>query len=255
MSSQSTPISSQPIPPTPRGINPRAARRSWAEAPVRIWTILSIIVLLATIYFNATRAIDAISKRRLILHGATVIARVDSANGVKDIGRKYDRRDANRCDLTFTGPDGITRTIQQVLAPQTGSLTIGGTIELRVNPDNPADFTDQLEPAPWYSLFSVDVILVPLLILSLLMTLWRRRQVLSVWRRGEPMTAIVVDSKQSSIAPRSRVVRFALLDGDDRRVFHVLYPTRAGEPAKGDELPLIAPPNKPSRAIVAALYK
>jgi hypothetical protein len=53
----------------------------------------------------------------------------------------------------------------------------------------------------------------------------------------------------------SRVVRFALADGNDRRVFHVLYPASSGKLVKGDKLLLVAPANRPSRAIVAALYK
>jgi uncharacterized protein DUF3592 len=221
---------------------------------VRVWMILSIIVLLATIYFTAKQINSAMATRRLILHGAPVIAQVDSANGVKDIGRRYDRRDRNVCDLTYTGPDGVKRTVQGQLSPQVGMLTIGQTIELRVDPNDPTIWTDALEPPPWRTELSAVIVLVPLLAFSFLMMFWRRAQALSVWRKGEPATGIVVDSKQSAVAPRSRVVRFALADGNDRRVFQVLYPTSAGEPAKGDELLLLAPPKKPARAIVAALY-
>jgi hypothetical protein len=242
------------LPPAPRPINPRAARRSWAEAPVRIWAILSIIVLVVTIYFTVSQVSAALATRRLIFHGTAVMAHVDAANGVKDRGRRYDRRDRIGADLTFTAPDGTRQTVQGELSPQSGFLTVGGTIDLRVDPNDPTVWTDRITPPPWHTELSAVIILVPLLLLSVLMMLWRRVQVLAVWRRGEPMSGIVVDSKQSAIAPRSRVVRFALMDGNDRRVFHVLYPTRAGEPGKGDELLLIAPPLKPSRAIVADLY-
>src|SRR5438034_10934373 len=242
------------LPPAPRAVSSRARRRSWAEMSVRVWMILSIIVLLATIYFTARQITGAMATRRLILHGAPVIAHIDAANGVKDIGRQYDRRDRNTADLTFTGPDGVKRTVQGDLSPPNGMFAIGDNIDLRVDPNNPTIWTDRLEPPPWRTELSAVIVVVPLLALSLLMMSWRRAQVLNVWRKGEPATGIVVDSKQSAGAPRSRVVRFALADGNDRRVFQVLYPTSAGEPAKGDELLLLAPPNKPARAIVAALY-
>src|SRR5438045_3864585 len=124
------------LPPAPRGINPRAARRSWAEAPVRIWAILSVIVLLVTVYFTVSQVRTALSTRRLIVHGKLVKARVDSANGVKDIGRRYDRRDRIGADLTFTRPDGASQTVQGELSPQPGFLEIGKTIDLRVHPDD-----------------------------------------------------------------------------------------------------------------------
>jgi hypothetical protein len=247
-------VSPEQLPPAPRPINPRASRRSWSEAPVRIWAILSVIVLLAAVYFTTTRVSAALTTRRLVTRGSKVIAVVDSANGVKDLGRKYDRRDRNTCDLTYTGPDGVKRTVQQELSPQPGILEIGKTIELRVDPEHPTVFTDQLEPPPWRSELSALIVPLPLLAFSVLMMWWRRSRVLAVWRHGEPVNAIVVDSKQSATAPLSRVVRFALADGEDRRVFHLLYPTRAGELSKGDPLLLLAPKANPARAIAASLY-
>jgi hypothetical protein len=241
-------------PPAPRAVNSRASRRSWAEAPVRTWAILSLIVLLATIYFAVMQISAALKTRNLITHGAKVMATVDSCNGVKDKGRRYNRLDRCGCDLTFVGPDGVKRTVQGELAPQPGILVVSEQIELRVDPNDPSKWTDLLTPPPWHTELAAVIVPVPLLIFALAMMLLRRAQVLNVWRHGEPFEAVVVDSKKSAIAPRSRIVRFALPDGDDRRVFQVLYPAALGELTQGDELLLIAPPNKLSRAIVAELY-
>src|SRR5947207_15315814 len=130
------------LPPAPRALSARARRRSWAEMSVRVWMILSIIVFLAAIYFTAKQITGAMTTRRLILHGAPVIAHIDAANGVKDIGRQYDRRDRNTAHLTFTGPDRVKRTVQGDLSPQNGMFAIGYTIELRVDPNDPMIWTD-----------------------------------------------------------------------------------------------------------------
>jgi len=242
------------LPPAPRTVTARASRRSWHEARVRTWAILSLIVLLATIYFAATQITAALRTRNLITNGAKVMATVDSCNGVKDKGRKYNRLDRCGCDLIFVGPDGVKRTVQGELAPQPGTLIIGEQIELRVDRADATRWTDLLTPPPWHTELAAVIVPVPLLVFAVAMMLWRRAQVLNVWRRGEPVPAVVVDSKKSAIAPRSRIVRFVLPDGNDRRVFQVLYPAALGQLQRGDELVLIAPPNKLTRAIVAELY-
>ena len=58
------------------------------------------------------------------------------------------------------------------------------------------------------------------------------------------MYAAVIDAKQSSIAPMLRVVRFSLIEGEDRRVFSTFIPNSAGELQKGDEVVLLVLPGK-----------
>ena len=96
--------------------------------------------------------------------------------------------------------------------------------------------------------------LLPLLALAIVVMLLRRRRILKIWRSGEAAAAVVVDTKQSSIAPRSRVMRFALRDGDDRRVFQTLAPRSMGELNPGDEVMILHEPGNPGRAVVAELY-
>jgi len=79
--------------------------------------------------------------------------------------------------------------------------------------------------------------------------------VLSIWRNGAAAIGSVVDVRQSSMAPHSRVVRFTLNDAPDRRILSTLYPIAAGELNEGDELLLLMSPTNRRRAIVAELYK
>ena len=97
-------------------------------------------------------------------------------------------------------------------------------------------------------------VLGALFMLMLMLTVWRRRGVLRVWRDQPLAPAVVVESRHTAIAPASRLVRFTFSDGDDRRVHSTLMPARAGVPAHGEMIWLICPPDKPSRAIVAELY-
>jgi protocatechuate 3,4-dioxygenase beta subunit len=59
---------------------------------------------------------------------------------------------------------------------------------------------------------------------------------------------------RAALAPRSRVCRYTITDGDDRRVFTTLYPTRYGIPERGNVLDMLILPDQPERGIVADFY-
>jgi hypothetical protein len=66
--------------------------------------------------------------------------------------------------------------------------------------------------------------------------------------------AYVVSCKHSSMAPRSRICRYTLIDSPDKRVFRLLYPTHHGVPREGDVLEVVVLSEQPGRAIAADLY-
>jgi hypothetical protein len=96
--------------------------------------------------------------------------------------------------------------------------------------------------------------LLPVPVVLLGIALLRRREVLNIWQSAPAMEAIVMDSRHSSIAPKSRVLRYSLREGD-RRVCATLYPLAAGVPAEGETIVIVAPPEAPQRGIVAKLYQ
>ena len=242
------------LPPPPRAITARARRRSWNEAPVRVWIILATLVFIALILFTATQIVSGIQDRRLILHGTVVPATVRVINGIEIQKRGFDRREVLSVTLDYSGPDGKSYSVQGQLAPAEGILHTGDTIPLHVDPNDASNWTDRTDPGSWWHDLTVIWFLLPLLLIALAIAWWRRQQVLATWRRGTPISAAVVESKHSAIAPRSRVVRFTLTEGNDRRVFSTLVPSTRAPLQNGDELVLLAPPGKPSRAIVAELY-
>ena len=128
-------------------------------------------------------------------------------------------------------------------------------LKIRVDPNDPTHWTEVTEPRSWVQELTVVGLLLPLAVLLVIVTFWKRRGVIKTWRNGALKAARVVEVRHTGMAPMSRVIRFTLLDGDDRRVFAALMPTHAGIPLPGQSVWLIVPPNRPSRSIVAQLYQ
>ncbi|MCS7034866.1 MAG: hypothetical protein NZ561_12865 [Phycisphaerae bacterium] len=95
--------------------------------------------------------------------------------------------------------------------------------------------------------------LAPLLGLILAMILLSRRRVLSIWRDGVATEGLVIDARQSSIAPRSKMIRYVHADGEDQTVRAVLCPAGLA-PAGGQPIRIVHAPGNPDRAIAADLY-
>jgi hypothetical protein len=233
------------IPAPPRPITRNARRRSWIEGPVRVWLILAILVAVVTIFFATQQTIAALQLRRLIDHGALVHARVSDMSRGAWFQLEYEL-------------NGVKVTSDQtpMMLKRQEQLQRGQIVRIHVDPEHPRTWTDRErnELEPIHRELVAAVILVPLLALTILMVLIKRRQVLRVWRDAPLVQAIVVETKQSSMSPMSRVVRFTVGSGASSRIWSTLIPVKAGVPAKDEAIDLICPPGNPDRAIVAQLY-
>jgi hypothetical protein len=244
----------------PRALTLRARRRSWNELPVRIWVILTVAVALITVYFTITKYLSGRYERWLITQGTPVQAELFRVQGTRDSSQAFNLTDRLQVYLNYEVPGhGKFTEVPGWLAQlpdqtPTPRVRPGEMRAIRIDPDDPKSWTDRTEPRPWLAEFTIVLLLLPLLAVLGLIAAWRRTQVLNIWRNGEVAAGVVVDLKQSSIAPFSRIVRFALADADDRRVFSTLHPAK-GIPARGDVMWVIYPPNKPGRAVVASLYE
>ena len=69
-----------------------------------------------------------------------------------------------------------------------------------------------------------------------------KKRVLRLWRHGRALEAVVMESRQTALAPRSRFVRCAPVEQGDKRVFGVYVPDRAGRASEGDAVWLLADP-------------
>lgn len=251
----------------PRELRPRGKARSFSELPVRIWVILSVAIALITIYFVISRFLQGRELRRLLSEGKLVHASIIEINGTKDRTIVFKRSDPLRVWVGFELPNERNVVAEGPLAQLAESLPlrVGDPIDIRVDPshlepwDKPGmkrlyKWTDRTAPPPWYVEYAVVLLLLPLFAMVGAIALWRRIGVVKVWRNGEVSAGVVVDLKQTAVAPFSRIVRFTLADGSDRRVFSTLHPAKDA-PRPGDVIWLIFPAGKPSRAIVASLYQ
>lgn len=242
-------------PAPPRAVTPRGSGRSWHERRVRLWLLLSVIVTLTTVYFAIRDINIALRERRLILEGTKVAALIESIDGFDRKSRDFTRDEPRRLRLSYPGGDGKTYTTEQQLpGRQVGSIRVGDSVELRMDPNDPSIVTLQTQPKPWPASLAVVCLLAPTSILLLMWTFIQRKRVLAVWRDGEATEAIAIDQHRSGIAPRSALLRFTLDAEDDRRVFSTLYPHSAPPLETGDAFWIVMPKNKPDKAIVASLY-
>ena len=207
--------------------------------------MLAILVGVVTVFFAVQQTMAALELRRLIDHGTPVDARVSDMSRGAWFQLEYEI-------------DGAKFTSDQtpMMLKREEQLQRGQTVPIRVDPDHPRTWTDRnrSELEPIHRELVASVILVPLLALTVLMVLVKRRQVLRVWRGAPVMQAIVVETKQSSMSPLSRVVRFTIAEGASSRIWSTLIPVKAGIPAKDEVIDVICPPANPDHAIVAKLY-
>jgi hypothetical protein len=229
-------------------------RRSWSESAVRRWLILTLIVALVAAYFVTQQIVAGMIERRLITHGREVEARIEEV-GLRRTTAALREGEQLTVTLSYPAANGEPRlTTGELVAEQAGTINVGDMITIRVDPDDPNTWTNRTRSRPWSQQLTAAIILLPLLALAGGMVWLRRRQVLRTWRDEPAMPAVVVETKQSAIAPNSRVVRFVLEEGDDRRVWSTLHPS-SGAPRKGDPITVICAPSNPAMALMGELYQ
>jgi hypothetical protein len=232
----------------------RVRRRSWAEPAVRVWSILTFLIGVTLVYLAVQNIAAGLTDRKLVNRGTKTIATIAEVNGQKGMAVSFKGSTEDRTvRITFTGAPSDLRP-RALENPLNAGRTPGDHIEIRYDPSDPENWTDRTEPQPWAQHLAIVWMLLPALVVALAMLLLRRSQVLALWREGVPTTGTVIDSRQSAIAPRSRVIRFTLAGSERRRILQTFWPQHAGPIDKGDELLMLAPSTGKSRAIVAELY-
>lgn len=243
------------IPPAPRPLNSRARSRSWNERPVRLAIILLVLIGAIAVYFSITRIQEAQRERGIILRGEPVDAKVTWIENSLIANRREANVNGLRIRLNYTPPNAepVTDAPGKLLPSEPPQVAVGDTLKVKVDPLYPQRWTTRTQPAGWLAELLFVWPFVPLVGLLLGWVFWSRQRVLSIWKNGVEAEAAVIDAKQSSLAPQSRVVRYVLADGDDPTVHTLLCPTKSA-PAAGDSLHIIHAPNRPDRAIAAHLY-
>src|SRR5688500_12476280 len=238
----------------PRAITPRVRRRAWGDSHVRFWWLSALAVALVIGYFTVHRAREALRDRDLIQNGVPVKTTIKTAGEKYIAGQSEMRNSFKQVTLVGQMPDGQEREFRGEVPPAPGYLVIGSPLEIRVARDDPSEWTAQLEPLPWSRELAMSLLFLPAIALLLIVAWLMRRRVLRVWERGVAADAVIKEVKHSAYAPRSRVLRFSLLGGDDRRIFTTLCPPGVAVPAVGEQIQLLMLPSQPNRSICTRPY-
>jgi hypothetical protein len=209
-------------------------------------------MLVIASYYAISRVYFWSQENRLIQHGEKVQAEVMGWEVGGDAPKnKIVPPDAG-IDLLYSYK-GQTYRPHGYLAGRKEQIKTRTTVPLFIDPANPSRWTGRTEPASLMQELLSAMILVPFVFLFFALALVTRRQVLRIYREGEPVLAEVVSIGHSAAAPLSRMVRCAVHLGDEARIIKTVLPAQK-TPAVGETLWLLAPPGRPEQGLPAALF-
>lgn len=252
-------ISPPPPPEAPRPITPRAKKQAWFANSVRSWGAASALLWLAAAYFGFQVYLLASQENWLREHGVRIDAIVWQLDN-QLTGRPMRATDVMR--LEVRDPSDLAKLkhsepfmLQGQAIGTTGKITTGLPLTILVDPDNATGtWTTRLEPIALLPRLTISFFILPFAGLTALVAVLLRWRVLKIWQNAPAHRAMVLDSRQTAVAPLSWQVRCAYVDLPERRVLKVHVPHAVGRPEKGQILWLIAPEKKPMSAISAVAF-
>jgi hypothetical protein len=236
------------LPQPPRPLTPRVRRHSWTEPGVRSWWLVASAVTLATLYFLASGYYTWWRDVRLIRSGREVSAFIYAADGYPIPGRH--RPVSSPVELHYE-VDGKKYEVEGFLRGRTEPFVVQTYVPIRVDPADPSQWTARTHPDALWPEMLGGLMLLPAVPILAAVVFLRWARVLRLWRNGRAVEAVVLESSQTALAPRSRFVRCAPADPSDKRIVGVYVPDRAGRLAPGDTLWLLTDPAGGSRAAAA----
>jgi hypothetical protein len=248
------PIGSSAPPAAPRPLTARARHRSWNEPRVRFLWLAALVLLAAAVYVGLIQTTQWRHDMRLVRYGTPVTAMVVEADGASHAGPEFSPPVSVKLKYELNGkPYTVSGIVEAGDGPR--YVSPKRPLAIRVDPAHPTDWTARDHPTSLVrELLGAGLILVVVLVL-LLLALLARQRVLRLWRDGQALAAVVVQTAHSALAPRSRAVRCTLSDHSDKRLITIFIPHAIAQLAPGDTLYLIVPPNRPHRALPAMLYQ
>ncbi|HEV7302140.1 MAG TPA: hypothetical protein VGN72_22575 [Tepidisphaeraceae bacterium] len=238
------------LPPPPRPLSSEVRARATTEPRVRGWWLAIIGIALVAAYFAYGQVNAWRKENQLLTVGVPVDAVVlSSFDNLSVAGTKVPPE--TTVNLTYEY-EGVTHNVIGPLLGRVEPIVIKSTVPLRIDPKNPKLWTGRTQPSSLAAALVAAWTLAPLALLSLAGGLWTRRQLLSLYRDGQPSTASVVEVRHAALAPASQLVRCTLTDGGDNRVASVYLPSGHPSVSAGDEVPVIH--KGPARMVAAGWF-
>ena len=209
-----------PLPPTPRPLTPRVRSRSWADPHVRFWWLAAAAVAAVAAYLAVSGFLAWRRTARLVERGTPVTAEaveVDAETLRTSVGGKGRPKPPDSVVRLSFDFNGSKRQVTGTLDGRTDFISVGDSVPLRIDPDDPAEWTARTTPPPLLPDLIGAIIATALAVPLFAVAVALRRRVLRTWREGQAAEAVVLGRGHTALAPRSRAVRCAPPTGAVRR--------------------------------------
>ena len=225
-----------PPPPAPRVLSAAVRARAWTEPRVRLWWVLAVGLLALALYVVGRQTFGWLRERGLIANGIVTEALVEQAGSSTTAVLQqpdsvavlsFDRPDGSRHQVTGVLPEHMERGI---------GIPVTQTVTIRVDPNDPDLWTDRTTPPSARRQLVTAAVALPLVGVLVAVGVAKRQRALRAWRDGAASTALVLETRNTPVAPRSRAVRCTPADSSDNSVFRVYLPPGAPPAARGDAL-------------------
>ena len=244
-------VTKSPGPP-PRALTPAVRRRSLIDPRVRFWWIAAVILLVSVVYFLITQLLKWNGELHIVRTGTPVIATITAMG---DGSLRGNVSPENSVAMSFTLNDRQYQAIGW-LEGRTESMSLGQKVNIKVDPDNPEQWTYRTAMPPIAHALLEPGLMAPFAAAAFVVSYVLRRRVLATWQNGvAEQYAVEKVGGPTALAPASRAVRFRSLNGRDQRLVCVLIPQRLANLKPGDVQWLIHPPGKPAAALAAVVYE
>ena len=239
-------------PEVPRPVTPRVRRRAWSEPHVRFWWLLTAAMFVIGVYVCGREFVLWSREARLVREGRLVEAEIIRAGGLSS---RWQRLPPDTVVSLQYEVDGKQYAQDGYLKGRKDYIQVRGKVPIRVDPTDPNLWTARTEPPVLSQQLTGAAIVLPALVVLAIVSVLRRSMTMRTWRRGQATVALTVESRQTALAPRSRLVRCTPADRGDNRVVSVYVPQHAARELRpGDLLWLIYPPGGRGRPVAAAWF-
>jgi hypothetical protein len=245
-------LATSQIPPPPRDLTPRILRRAWGDPRARFWWATSLTFCMISLIFAATGLHAWERETNLVHDGLPVEAHVQSVAYISRQGASFDP--SNPVRLEFPWHDHVYRTHdQRPIDGYTRFITVGDTVQIRVDPDNPENWTARAEAMPLRDRLMAAMLTLPAVFATLVAAVWRRARILGIWKTGQLTQALILGSSVSALAPLGRAIRCTPAEDGDTRVFMV-YVNGHTPRQRGDVVDVVARPAPAQLAVAAEFF-